>query len=180
MNSQQNPKIPIKLDNYSKQKLAHAYYALYDALVTECQTQNKTLGQSWVDALKKIHAIVASKRSETDGTVSDYLMNFFMSHRKQQITKSVTDKDRLSTITTSEENVAAAAARVESEIQNFDAAIKSITDGEVLIVLNPVKPPVGKNFYDWAESQPEGVVVDFNDPRSLEQAYRKYVMRKSK
>ena len=180
MNSQQSPKIPIKLDNYSKQKLAHAYYALYDALVAECQTNHKTLGQSWVDALKKIHAIVASKQSGTEVSVSDYLMNFFMSHRKQQIKKSMTDKDRFSTITPSEENAAAAAARVETEIQKFDEAVKSVTDGEVLLVLNPVKPPVGKTFYDWAESQPEGVVVDFNDQRSLEQAYRKYILQKSK
>lgn len=177
MNSKKEEKPQIKLDSYSKQKLGHAYMALYDALVAEFQTQNMTLGKSWYNALNKIHEILKSKKTDTPNVALDYLMNFYNSHRITQQKKMMIAKDKDLTIATDTEKTKAATARVETELKKFDDAVKSVTDGEVLIVLNPVKPMPGKSFYNWAENQPEDVVVDFDDPRSFERAYRKYVMQ---
>ena len=164
-----------KLDGYSQQKLGHAFMSLYAALVEKYQTQNMTLGAAWDKALRDIYEIVESKKSETQSY--DYLKKFYTSHRTEYVKKTVEHKDRDLIIQYNAEQVKAAAERVKAEIKKFDDAVQSVTDGEVLIVLNPVKQTSNKSFYDWAEQQPEGVVVDFNDPRSLERAYRKYIMQ---
>ena len=167
-----------KLDGYSQQKLGHAFMSLYAALVEEYQTQNMTLGAAWDKALRKIYEIVESKKSETRSY--NYLTRFYTSHRKEYIRKMMTDKNKNSIIQSNAEQVKVATERVKDEIKRFDDAVKSVADGEVLVVLKPVKQTPNKSFYNWAEQQPEEVVVDFNEPRSLERAYRKYVMQKSK
>lgn len=182
MADKNNTKPKSKLDSYAKIKLGHAYMSLYDALVAECQTQNKTLGKSWFDALKRIHEIVKSKKSENQKVVLDYLMDFYNSHRETQLKKMMVAKDKDLTIQTNAEKTRAATERVKAEIKKFDDAVKSVTDkGEVLLVLKPVASITTKSFSEWVENQPNEIVVDFdNDPKSLERAYRKYVMQKSK
>ena len=165
-----------KLDGYSQQKLGHAFMSLYAALVAECQTQNMTLGTAWDKALRKIYSIVESKKSETQSY--NYLMQFYMSHRKEYIKKMMTDKNKDLIIKTDAEQVRSAAVRVAEEIKKFDDAVKSVTDGEVLLVLKPTTKKPKNGFYNWAENQPDEIVVDFdNDPKSLERAYRKYIFQ---
>ena len=165
-----------KLDGYSQQKLGHAFMSLYAALVAECQTQNMTLGTAWGKALRKIYSIVESKKSDTQSY--NYLMKFYMSHRKEYIKKMMTDKNRDLIIQTDAEKVQAASARVADEIKKFDDAVKSVMESDVLCVLKRVQGPMKKNFYDWAENQPGEIVVDFdNNPKSLEHAYNKYILQ---
>ena len=166
-----------KLDGYSQQKLGHAFMSLYAALVAECQTQNMTLGTAWDKALRKIYSIVESKKSETQSY--NYLMLFYMSHRKEYIKKMMTDKNKDLIIQTDAEQVRSAAVRVAEEIKKFDDAVKSVADkGEVLLVLKPVASRTTKSFSEWLDNQPDEIVVDFdNDPKSLERAYRKYIMQ---
>ncbi len=177
MAKQNETKSQQKLDGYSRRKLGSAYMSLYDALVAECQAQHMTLGKSWYNALQKISDIIESKKNGTQSYVSDYLMKFFMSHRDEQIKKMMEDKAKDSTIVTSKENTIAAAARVRDEIKKFDDVIKSVSNGEVLTVLQPVDKSENKGFYNWVEQQPEGIVVDFDDPHSFERAYRRYIMQ---
>ena len=170
MNNQNN----IKLDTYSKQKLGRAYMALYDALVAEGQAQNMSLGTSWYNALFKISDILKSNQSNV---ALDYLKLFFMSHRKSEIKKMMTAKERFNTIESNPTIVTAALEKVKQETKNLHDAIQSVIGGEVLIVCKPIGKPVGKNFYHWAENQPGDVVVDFDEPRSFEKAYKKYILQ---
>lgn len=178
MKKQNNAKSQIKLDNYSKQKLAHAYMSLYDALVAEYQAQSMTLGKSWYNALKRIHEIVKSKKDEQQNVVLEYLMSFYNSHREAQLKKMMIAKDKDLTIQTNTEKTKAATARVQDEIKKFDDAVKSITDGEVLVVLDAVKKQPKINFFDWAEKRKKEITIDFdNDPRSFERIYKQYIMQ---
>lgn len=177
MDSKQDAQFQEKLDNYSKQKLAHAYFALYNALVAEGQAQSMSLGTSWYNALFKISDILKSNQSNV---ALDYLKRFFMSHRKGEIKKMMTSKERFSTIESNPEIVTAASEKVKQETKNLHDAIQSVIDGEVLIVCKPIGKPMGKNFYNWIENQPGEIVVDFNDPHSFERAYRRYVMQRGK
>ena len=170
MNNQNN----IKLDTYSKQKLGRAYMALYDALVAEGQAQNMSLGTSWYNALFKISDILKSNQSNV---ALDYLKLFFMSHRKSEIKKMMTAKERFNTIESNPTIVTAALEKVKQETKNLHDAIQSVIGGEVLIVCKPIGKPVGKNFYHWAENQPGDVVVDFDEPRSFEKVYKKYILQ---
>ena len=163
---------PQKLDGYSQQKLGHAFMSLYNALVAECQAHDKTLGTAWYEALEKIHAIVESKKSETQSY--DYLMKFYMSHRQEYIKKMMTDKNKDSTIQHNAEQIKAAADRVQEERKKFDDAIKSVNDGEVLIVLKPVEKQPVKSFFEWASGRKFDLDID---PRSLERAYKKYILQ---
>ena len=109
MNNQNN----IKLDTYSKQKLGRAYMALYDALVAEGQAQNMSLGTSWYNELFKISDILKSNQSNV---ALDYLKLFFMSHRKSEIKKMMTAKERFNTIESNPTIVTAALEKVKQEI----------------------------------------------------------------
>ena len=177
MNKQNDKKNQIRLDNYSKQKLAHAYMSLYDALVAECQSKNMTLGKSWYNALKRIHEIMNSKKSEKQNIVLDYLMDFYNSHRKTQLKKMMIAKDKDLTIQTDIKKAKAATALVETELKKFDAAMESVMDTDVLVVLKQVQPQPTKGFYNWVENQPGETVVDFNDPHSFERAYKRYILQ---
>lgn len=167
---------PQKLDGYSQQKLGHAFMSLYNALVAECQARNMTLGTAWYEALDKIYDIVESKKSNIQSY--NYLKKFYMSHRQEYIKKMMTDKNKDSTIQSDEEQTKVAKERVQSEIKKFDEAVKSVNDGEVLIVLKPVAQQTTKSFFDWAENQPSLDDFDLDkDPRSLERAYKKYTLQ---
>ncbi|MBO4700607.1 MAG: hypothetical protein J5620_02545 [Alphaproteobacteria bacterium] len=174
MSSQKDAQPQVKLDSYSKIKLGNAYMSLYEALVAEGQAQNMSLGTSWYNALFKISDILKSDQSNV---ALDYLKRFFMSHRKGEIKKMMTAKERFNTIESNPAIVTAASDKVKQETQNLQNAIQSVIGGEVLIVCKPIDKPVGKNFYNWVENQPEDIVVDFSKPRSFEKAYKKYILQ---
>ena len=113
-----------------------------------------------------------SKKSETQSY--DYLMKFYMSHRQEYIKKMMTDKNKDSTIQHNAEQIKAAADRVQEERKKFDDAIKSVNDGEVLIVLKPVEKQPVKSFFEWASGRKFDLDID---PRSLERAYKKYILQ---
>ncbi len=174
MNSQKDAQPQVTLDSYSKIKLGNAYMSLYNALVAEGQAQNMSLGTSWYNALFKISDILKSDQSNV---ALDYLKRFFMSHRNGEIKKMMTAKERFNTIESNPAIVTAASDKVKQETKNLQNAIQSVIGGEVLVVFKPIGKPVGKNFYHWVENQPGDVVVDFDEPRSFEKAYKKYILQ---
>ena len=105
----------------------------------------------------------------------DYLMAFYMSHRKGEIEKMMTAKDRNNTIESAPDVVAAASDKVKQETENLHKAIQSVVGGEVLITLAPRNDVLKPGFIDWVEKQPNTDL--YQDPRAFEREYRKYVMR---
>lgn len=175
MNNQKKQQPQIKLDGYSKQKLGRAYYALYNALVAEGQAHNMTLGTSWYNALFKISDILKAQKSNQPNVAVDYLMAFYMSHRKGEIEKMMTAKDRNNTIESAPDVVAAASDKVKQETENLRKAIQSVVGGEVLITLAPHDDVLKPGFIDWVAKRTN---TDLHqDPRAFEREYRKYVMR---
>jgi len=175
MNDQKKQQPQIKLDGYSKQKLGRAYYALYNALVAEGQAHNMTLGTSWYNALFKISDILKAQESNQPNVAVDYLMAFYMSHRKGELEKMMTDARRNDTIKSAPDVVAAASDKVKQETENLHKAIQSVVGGEVLITLAPCDDVLKPGFIDWVEKQPNTDL--YQDPRAFEREYRKYVMR---
>lgn len=177
MNAQNINTQQITLDNKSKQKLALAYMSLYDALVAQYQSQNMTLGKSWYNALSKMHEILKSQKTDKPNQALDYLMNFYNSHRQIQSKKMMTAPNKDLTVPTSDDIARAATTKVDYEIEHLNKIMKSVSEIEVLVVLNKPKQQPANSFYDWVDKQPEEIVVDFDEPRSLERAYKRYVFQ---